>query len=106
MITSLLHLLVIGQSNPLFEVWSTLMHRLYQQLIQNIVPLISPLHIALNARECVLLIFHEIFVDFYTFLFGKGTQSLAHIIIARGYLWRMDTCQGHNSLSLWQVQGY
>jgi hypothetical protein len=42
--------------------------------LQNIVPLIGPLHISLNARECVLLIFHEIFADLYTFLFGKKAK--------------------------------
>ena len=30
--------------------------------LQNVVPLIGPLHISLNARECVLLIFHEIYI--------------------------------------------
>ena len=42
--------------------------------LQNIVPLIGPLHISLNARECILLIYHEIFADLYTFLFGKQAK--------------------------------
>jgi hypothetical protein len=42
--------------------------------LQNVVPLIGPLHISLNARECVLLIFHEIFADLYSFLFGKKAK--------------------------------
>ena len=41
---------------------------------QNIVPLIGPLHISLNAGECILLIYHEIFADLYTFLFGKKAK--------------------------------
>ena len=44
--------------------------------LQNVVPFIGPLHISLNTRESVLLIFHEIFADLYTFLFGK-TAKLA-----------------------------
>ena len=35
-----------------------------------VVPLIGPLHISLNSRECVLLNFHNIFSDIYSFLFG------------------------------------
>ena len=42
--------------------------------LQNVVPFIGPLHISLNARECVLLIFHEIFADLYSFLFGKKAK--------------------------------
>ena len=42
--------------------------------LQNTVPFIAPLHISLNARESVLLIFHEIFADLYTFLFGKKAK--------------------------------
>ena len=42
--------------------------------LQNVAPLIGPLHISLNARECVLLIFHEIFADLYSFLFGKKAK--------------------------------
>ena len=37
--------------------------------LQNIVPLIGPLHISLNARECILLIYHEIFA--YSYLGSK-----------------------------------
>ena len=42
--------------------------------LQNVAPLIGRLHISLNARECVLLIFHEIFADLYSFLFGKKAK--------------------------------
>ena len=42
--------------------------------LQNVVPLIGPLHISLNARECILLIYHEIFADLYSFLFGKKAK--------------------------------
>ena len=41
---------------------------------QNVVPLIGPLPISLNTRECVLLIFHEIFADLYTFLFRRKAK--------------------------------
>ena len=33
--------------------------------LQSVVPMIDPLHISLNARECVLVIFHEIFAYLY-----------------------------------------
>ena len=39
--------------------------------LKNVIPLIGPLHISLNARECVLLIFHEIFADLYKSIFGE-----------------------------------
>ena len=42
--------------------------------LQNVVPLIGPLHTSLNARECILLIYHEIFADLYSFLFGKKAK--------------------------------
>lgn len=38
---------------------------------ENVVPLIGPLHILLNLRECVVLKFHQFFADLYSFLFGK-----------------------------------
>ena len=44
--------------------------------LKNVIPLIGPLHISLNARECVLLNFHQVFADLYTFLFG-GKAKLA-----------------------------
>ena len=42
--------------------------------LQSVVPMIGPLHISLNARECVLLIFHEIFADLYSFLFWEKAK--------------------------------
>ena len=42
--------------------------------LQNIVPLIGLLHISLNARECILLIYHETFAGLYSFLFGKNAK--------------------------------
>ncbi len=53
--------------------------------LQSVVPLISPLHISLNARECVLLIFHEIFADLYSFLFGKKAK-----LARRPKAWRIS----------------
>ena len=41
---------------------------------KNVVPLIGPLHISLNSRECVLLNFHGIFSDLYSFLFGAKAK--------------------------------
>ena len=43
-------------------------------VLKNVVPLIGPLHISLNARECVLLKFYDIFADLYTFIFGKKAK--------------------------------
>ena len=40
----------------------------------NVVPLISPLHISLNSRECVLKFFHPIFAELYSTLFGKKAK--------------------------------
>ena len=40
----------------------------------NVIPLIGPLHISLNSRECVLLQFHCIFAELYSFLFGKKAK--------------------------------
>ena len=42
--------------------------------LKNVVPFIGPLHISLNARECVLLNFHQLFADLYSFLFGKKAK--------------------------------
>jgi hypothetical protein len=41
---------------------------------KSIVPMIGPLHISLNSRECVLLNFHPIFADLYSFLFGAKAK--------------------------------
>ena len=43
--------------------------------LQNVVPVIGSLHISLNAKECVLLIFHELFADLYSFLFGVKAKA-------------------------------
>ena len=42
--------------------------------LKNAVSLIGPLHISLNAREWVLLNFHSVFTDLYTFIFGKKAK--------------------------------
>lgn len=39
-----------------------------------IAPIIGPLHISLNARECVLMNFHTVFADLYSFLFGSKAK--------------------------------
>ena len=44
------------------------------EVLKNVAPLIGPLHISLNARECVLLMFHQVFSDLYTFLFGSKAK--------------------------------
>ena len=41
---------------------------------KNVVPMIGPLHISLNSRECVLVNFHPIFADVYSFLFGAKAK--------------------------------
>ena len=41
---------------------------------QNVVPLIGPLHISLNSRECVLKQFHPIFAELYSFMFGHKAK--------------------------------
>eukprot|EP00112_Aurelia_sp_Birch-Aquarium-sp1_P021037 Seg5563.2 transcript_id=Seg5563.2/GoldUCD/mRNA.D3Y31 product="hypothetical protein" protein_id=Seg5563.2/GoldUCD/D3Y31 len=41
---------------------------------KNIVPLLGPLHISLNARECVVMNFHVIFEELYKFLFGERAK--------------------------------
>ena len=38
-------------------------------------PLIGPLHISLNSRECVLMKSHTIFAELYSFLFGSKAKS-------------------------------
>eukprot|EP00112_Aurelia_sp_Birch-Aquarium-sp1_P025550 Seg855.2 transcript_id=Seg855.2/GoldUCD/mRNA.D3Y31 product="hypothetical protein" protein_id=Seg855.2/GoldUCD/D3Y31 len=43
-------------------------------LCKSIAPLIGPLHISINSRECVLMIFHHIFADLYSFLFGSKAK--------------------------------
>ena len=43
-------------------------------VLKNVIPLIGPLHLSLNARECVLLMFHPIFADLYADLFGKKAK--------------------------------
>ena len=42
--------------------------------LQDVVRLIGPLHISLNARECIFLIYHEIFADLYSFQIGKKAK--------------------------------
>ena len=39
-----------------------------------IAPIIGPLHLSLNARECVLMNFHSVFADLYSFLFGAKAK--------------------------------
>ena len=53
--------------------------------LKNAIPLIGPLHISLNARECILLIFHEIFADLYKFIFGKKAK-----LAKKPKLWRIS----------------
>ena len=61
--------------------------------LKNVVPLIGPLHISLYARECVLLNFHQVFADLYSFPFGRKTklakkpETLAHISVVGSYLY-------------------
>ena len=43
-------------------------------VLKNVISLIGPLHISLNARECVLLMFHPIFADLYAALFGQKAK--------------------------------
>ena len=73
--------------------------------LKNVAPLIGPLHISLNARECLLLMFHEVLL--FTFLFGKKAKLAkkpkpwrTYISLAWSHLLRMDTCAGHDSVSL------
>ena len=40
-------------------------------LCKNIAPVIGPLHISLNSRECLVLNFHPVFAELYSYLFGK-----------------------------------
>ena len=42
---------------------------------ENVVPLIGPLHVSLNSRECVLKFFHPIFAELYSTLFGKSAKK-------------------------------
>ena len=74
--------------------------------IKNVIPFIGPLHISLNARECAVLNFQDVFSDLYTFLFGnkacQETTTMENILFARSYLWRMDPCTRCNFVSLWQ----
>jgi hypothetical protein len=41
---------------------------------KNVVPIIGPLHISLNSRECVVMKFHGIFAELYCFLFGDKAK--------------------------------
>ena len=43
-------------------------------LSKHIAPLIGPLHISLNARECVVINFHPVFADLYSHLFGQKAK--------------------------------
>ena len=55
--------------------------------LKNVVLFIGPLHISLNARECLLLNFHQVFADLYSLLFwkenkvGKDAKAMENIII-------------------------
>ena len=41
---------------------------------KSILSFIGPLHISINSRECVLMLFHKIFADLSSFLFGKKAK--------------------------------
>ncbi len=41
---------------------------------KNVVPIIGPLHISLNSRECVVMKFHGIFAELYCFLFSDKAK--------------------------------
>ena len=43
-------------------------------LSKHIAPLIGPLHISLNARECVVINFHPVFAELYSHLFGQKAK--------------------------------
>ena len=43
-------------------------------VLKNVVPFTGPLHISLNARECVLPNFYQVFADLYSFLLGKKAK--------------------------------
>ena len=43
-------------------------------ICENVVPLIGPLHLSLNSRQCVLKFFHHIFMELYSSLFGKKAK--------------------------------
>eukprot|EP00112_Aurelia_sp_Birch-Aquarium-sp1_P011254 Seg2367.2 transcript_id=Seg2367.2/GoldUCD/mRNA.D3Y31 product="NIF3-like protein 1" protein_id=Seg2367.2/GoldUCD/D3Y31 len=43
-------------------------------LSKHIAPLIGPLHISLNARECVVINFHPVFAELYSYLFGQKAK--------------------------------
>ena len=65
--TLLQPLLVTGKCNFLLDSWS--IHLLPVCQLHRRTPLIGPLHISLNARECVLLNFHDVFANLYAFIF-------------------------------------
>ena len=46
--------------------------------LKNVILLIDQLYISLNARECVLLQFHEVFADLYAFLFGNKAMEVLY----------------------------
>ncbi|CAB4030684.1 Hypothetical predicted protein, partial [Paramuricea clavata] len=50
-------------------------------ICQNVVPLMGPLHISLNSRECVLKHFHPIFAELYSLLFGKKAKLAGHLFV-------------------------
>ena len=70
-------------------------------VLKNVILLIGPLHISLNARECVLLIFQFLLICMQAKKAGQKTKTLESISVARGYLRRMDTCSRHDTLRLW-----
>ena len=92
LVTALRHMLDIGLSVylekffvPFVGDWPT---QLYMRQLayssisilpnqSSLLSFIGPLHISLNSRETVFLIFHAIFKDFYSFLFGQKA-ILAH----------------------------
>ncbi|CAB4044335.1 Hypothetical predicted protein, partial [Paramuricea clavata] len=67
---------VIGDWRKHFFIWQLVYSNAttVPATLKNVIPLIGPLHISLNARVCVLLLFHELFADLYAFLFGKKAK--------------------------------
>ena len=82
------------------------------EALKNVIPVIGPLHISLNARECVLLQFYEVFAEHYAFRFGRKAKlakkpkpwrvSLLLEVIYGG----MDTSERNDFVGLEQVQRY
>jgi len=67
-----------GQIAPIVADWpgqifirKALYTSVYSQQIESFLPILGPLHVSLNSREHVILVYHSFFMKLFHFVFGE-----------------------------------